>query len=127
MNNSTRKKKEQLGINPSTASAVLKKNLMFRMARQLGDDYCFHCGARICTVQEFSIEHKVPWLDSDDPEGLFFDLNNIAFSHLRCNIQAAKRIKAMCGTERSYRKGCRCVKCTEANAHKMRKYRNKDK
>lgn len=39
----------------------------------------------------FSIEHKIPWLDSDDPVDLFFNLENIDFSHLLCN-SAAKRI-----------------------------------
>lgn len=41
-------------------------------------------------MDELSIEHKTPWLDSEDPKALFFDLNNIAFSHLSCNVSAAK-------------------------------------
>jgi len=39
----------------------------------------------------FSIEHKIPWLDSSDPVGLYFDLNNISFSHHSCNVRAARR------------------------------------
>ena len=39
-----------------------------------------------------SIEHKIPWLDSDNPKELFFNLEkNIAFSHLSCNISAARQ------------------------------------
>lgn len=37
------------------------------------------------------IEHKIPWLDSDKPKELFFDLENIGFSHLSCNIKARRQ------------------------------------
>lgn len=33
----------------------------------------------------------MPWLDSDNPISNFFDLNNIAFSHLKCNIADRRR------------------------------------
>ena len=127
MNNSTRKKKEQLGINPATASAILKKKLLFSLAQRLHEDICYQCAKKIETIEEFSIEHKTPWLDSDDPVGLFFDLDNIAFSHLSCNIREAKREKAKCGTARSYQNGCRCNKCIQANTKKVRIFRNKYK
>ena len=39
----------------------------------------------------FSVEHVTPWLDSEDPVGLFFDLKNISFSHRNCNSSAARR------------------------------------
>ena len=41
---------------------------------------------KIEAVEEFSIEHKMTWLDSSKPIHNFFDPNNIAFSHLKCNI-----------------------------------------
>ncbi len=66
--------------------------------------------------ETFSIEHIVPWLDSDDPKGLFFDLNNIAFSHLSCNVGAARKKQTICGTEHSYNKGCRCEDCKAARS-----------
>lgn len=43
------------------------------------------------TRETFSIEHLVPWLDSNNPIELYFDLDNISFSHLSCNIKAARR------------------------------------
>ena len=43
--------------------------------------------------ETFSIEHKTPWLDSGDPIGLYFDLDNISFSHLSCNCRASRRGK----------------------------------
>jgi hypothetical protein len=44
---------------------------------------CFKCGNRIEIVDDLSIEHKVPWEGTDVK--LFWDIDNIAFSHLACN------------------------------------------
>lgn len=84
------KKKEQLGMNPSTASHRLVKDVMWSLIVKTGQNICYHCGLEM-SREDFSIEHKTPWLDSDDPIGLYFDLDNISFSHLSCNARAAKR------------------------------------
>lgn len=81
------KKQNQLGMNPSTASGRLVKDLLFHYVK---DVPCFRCGEPL-TRDTFSIEHKVPWLDSDNPVELFFDLQNISFSHLRCNVKVARK------------------------------------
>lgn len=86
------KKKQQLGMNPSTASNRLVKDILWKFIEESGEDVCFKCG-EIMSREDFSIEHKEPWLDSDDPVKNFFDLENISFSHLNCNISAARRIK----------------------------------
>ena len=39
----------------------------------------------------FSIEHKVAWLDSENPVDLYFDLENISFSHLKCNVKNSRQ------------------------------------
>ena len=85
---SNTKKSKQLGMPIGTASARLRKNIMFSMAKELKRDICFHCKNKIESLEEFSIEHKVPWLDNDPK--LFWDLDNIAFSHLSCNIKASR-------------------------------------
>jgi hypothetical protein len=114
------KKKQQLGTNRRTASATLKKMIMFDLIKRLELNYCFQCGCEIKIVSELSIEHKIPWLDSEKPLELFFDLNNIAFSHLKCNIGAARkpskiielsdyRIKH--AGKSAYTRGCRCNLC----------------
>lgn len=54
------KKKEQLKIDPGTAFSRLKKTLLFKYIKKAGDNYCFQCGAEIGTVDELSVEHKVP-------------------------------------------------------------------
>jgi len=80
---SNRVKTVHLGMPYGTAMHKLRKNLVFHMAQRLGEDFCFKCGNRIETAEELSIEHKAPWLHSD--EALFWDMDNIAFSHRVCN------------------------------------------
>ena|ERR1035437_7511225 len=87
------KSKHQLGMPRGTAGAKLKKALLFSMAVRLNEDNCFRCNSSILKIEDFSIEHKIPWLDGEKPIELFFDLENIAFSHLKCNISAARRSK----------------------------------
>ena len=83
------KKQMQLGMNASTASHRLVKDLLFSFVEKSGH-VCHQCGKPM-TRDDFSIEHKTPWLDSEKPQELFFDLNNIAFSHKWCNIAAARK------------------------------------
>lgn len=85
---SKQKKTLQLGMNPSTASGRLNKDLLFDFISK-ADHTCFRCGGEL-TRDTFSIEHKETWLDSSDPVALFFDLDNIAYSHLSCNISASR-------------------------------------
>lgn len=83
------KKNEQLGMNYSTASNRLVKDILFKYIKDT-KEVCFQCKGDL-ERDTFSIEHKKPWLDSEDPLHNFFDLNNIAFSHLSCNV-AARRV-----------------------------------
>lgn len=81
----------QLSMNPGTAFNRLRKALLFDMASKLGINSCFRCAKPIIRIEDWSIDHKEPWLGSDDPEGLFFGLENIAFSHSICNIRAGRK------------------------------------
>jgi hypothetical protein len=69
----------------------LRKSLLFSLVCRLGEYICFRCGKEIVDPKEFSIDHKIEWLDSSDPVGLFFDLDNIAYSHLICNSRASRK------------------------------------
>lgn len=51
---------------------------------------CFQCGGSM-SRDTFSIEHKVAWLDSENPLDLYFDLENISFSHLECNVKNSRQ------------------------------------
>jgi|SRR5208282_768052 len=83
------KKAVQLGMPLGTASAQLRKMILFALVQETGKDACFRCGRKIETIEEFSIEHKESWLDRTVE--LFWDLKNIAFSHLSCNVKHARR------------------------------------
>jgi hypothetical protein len=76
-------KDAQLGMFYGTAAARLKKMVMFNLLQRLGEDDCFKCHKKIETPEELSLEHKENWLHNDT--ALFWDLNNISFSHLKCN------------------------------------------
>ncbi len=80
------KKNETLGMPYGTASNRLKKEILFSYIQRFGDNVCFRCGDEIETSDTLSIEHKLPWEGRDGGKELFFDLNNISFSHLRCNV-----------------------------------------
>lgn len=108
------KKKDQLGEPYGTAVHRLRKNIMFALLGLENLNTCFQCNEKIEHVEQLSIEHKVPWLDSEDPKKFFFDLSNIAFSHLSCNSAAARPVnkkyftpeeqyQAQCEYDKTYR------------------------
>jgi len=117
------KKTQQLGMNPSTASGRLVKDLLFNFVKK-ADITCFQCGGEL-TRDTFSIEHKTPWLDSESPIDLYFDTDNISYSHLNCNIKSARKRGPTViehGTVTGYvDKGCRCDPCKEAKASYSKK------
>lgn len=86
-----KKKSKQLGMPHGTASNRLRKNILFDLLCELDYNICYRCDQPISTVEDLSIDHTKPWLDSEEPIKLFFDLNNIAFSHFKCNSGAARR------------------------------------
>ena len=88
---SNKKKSEQLGMSFGKASHRLRKQVLFQLVQELCWDTCYRCGSQIETVDELSIEHIVPWLDSENPVELFFDLDNISFSHIKCNIACGRK------------------------------------
>ena len=111
-------KTKQLGMNPSTASNRLKKALMFEFAKKLDMHWCFQCGAEIESYKDMSVEHKTPWMHSENPVELFFDIDNIAFSHNSCNYKASRgnQPRIPCPSAASYKRGCRCDGCRKANS-----------
>ena len=116
------KRKVQLDMPFGIARARLIRNIMFQFAQRLGLDICFKCGKKIETKEELSIEHKIPWLNSDTPKELFFDLDNIAFSHILCNIRHTKTIEeCKHPSQYTYDRGCRCLECRELKSIKNKK------
>lgn len=87
MSNATKSK--LLGMPHGTAANRLRKSILFSLVCRLDLNECFQCQEEILSVDDLSIEHKEPWIQSEHPIDSFFDLDNIAFSHLRCNVGAA--------------------------------------
>ncbi len=84
-------KDRQLGMPYGTACSKLRKALLFELAKETSKDICFRCQKKIDTVEEFSIDHKIPWFNGDN--SLFWDLSNIAYSHLSCNCKSKRKPK----------------------------------
>ena len=76
-----------LGDKLSTAKSRLNKLLMFELAKKCNMETCFRCGEIIDNFQDFTIDHKESWLLSDEPAKLFYSIENIAFSHAKCNYE----------------------------------------
>lgn len=91
MSRGNKKKAAQLGMPFGTACYKLRKAILFHLMGRVGLNGCYRCGEIIQSIDDLSIEHKTPWLDSDNPAELFFNLDNIAFSHLSCNCAEKKR------------------------------------
>lgn len=120
-----KKKSDQLGLNYSTASSRLKKKILFNLLVRLKENYCFQCSSEIESVDELSIEHKIPWLDNS--VDLFWDLDNIAFSHISCNSGAARNYNKGRSKHPSIKaynsRGCRCDECKKiASKYRRKKY-----
>lgn len=86
-----RKKREskQLGMNKSTAHQRLVKDILFKLAVDAGHK-CYRCEGEL-SRDTLSIEHKEDWYNSSDAAKLYFDLDNIAFSHNICNTKAGAK------------------------------------
>jgi hypothetical protein len=122
------KKNTQLGMSLGTAANRLRKQVMFSLVVQIGLDECYRCKQKITSSTELTIEHKESWLDSEDPVKLYYDLNNIAFSHLSCNSRASRQTRTIKHPSRwTYKKGCRCEGCKKAHAKYVKKYRQQRK
>lgn len=84
------KQKDQLGMAISTARSRLLKTLLFRALVSSNDDTCYRCNGKIESEDSMSMEHKIPWYNSENPIELFFDLDNVSFSHLSCNTKESR-------------------------------------
>ena len=71
-----------------TACGRLRKQILFKLLKDSGKNVCLRCEKEIETVDELSMDHIKPWLDVSS--NLFWDLDNIGFSHTKCNYAASR-------------------------------------
>ena len=109
----TNTRREILGMPHATAACQLKKQLLFQLVQETDKDCCYRCGSKIESVEELSVEHKEAWRKATDPVAAFWDLTNIAYSHLDCNRDHGRRREITHGLS-GYVRGCRCEICKEA-------------
>jgi hypothetical protein len=124
MSSTNNKRKDfLLGESHGTASNRLRRSVLFKYVQLAGHDLCFKCNSKIESVKELSIEHKTPWQQAEDPKESFFDLGNIAFSHLICNTRSAGgKLKPYSHGSAGYnRRGCRCESCKKWKSERNRK------
>jgi hypothetical protein len=91
MNDCNKNKNKLLGEPYGTASNKLKKKILFSLLVKDKLNICFQCGEIIEKIEDLSIEHKSPWMSAENPKEAFYDLDNISFSHLKCNMRAANK------------------------------------
>ena len=125
--NGNKRHSDFLGMAFGTASARLRKMILLDLLKRHKENVCYRCGLTIESRLELSIEHKKPWLGVD--AALFWDLNNIAFSHMQCNASMPneqRRRELVHGTLSGYcYRGCRCQQCREAGMAYQREYLRK--
>ena len=80
---------ETLGMSHGAAAGRLRKLVLFRQLKKYGDNVCVRCNKQIETADELSIEHIQPW-EGRSAE-LFWNLDNVAFSHMKCNTPHVRR------------------------------------
>jgi len=98
-------KDEFLGMDYGSARQKLVKNLLFTFAKRLSMDICYRCNKPIDNIDDFSIDHKKSWLHNS-PD-LFFDVDNVSFSHCSCNYGASAETRKKIGPEgTSWCSGC---------------------
>ena len=108
----------------STANYRMQRQLLFHLLKKHGENVCFRCGGRIETYTDMTIDHKKPWLEDSS---LFWDMENIAFSHSACNSIAHQYVPWKHGYSGyaggTSRKGCRCAICRKGNAEHVARWR----
>jgi len=118
------KHQELLGMPYSTATYRLYKLLLFDLLQKLGMDNCHRCDKKL-NRGDISVEHIGAWQSAEDATAAFFDIKNISFSHLRCNMNAAKKGGWNKGRithgSSGYRLGCRCDVCVGKYSEVRRK------
>lgn len=105
------RRSEQLGMPFGTAYHQLRKLVLFSLLVRHNENICYKCSKVIGNAKELSIEHKKPWLHISTE--LFWDTNNVAFSHLVCNTpdrRGGYKLRKVGADGMSWCSGCQSFK-----------------
>lgn len=83
------KYEKQLGMDLGTAQHRLRKQVLFRLVKETCGIKCYRC-SKDMSEDDFTLDHKVAWRNSPKAEALFWDSDNVAWSHSVCNTQASR-------------------------------------
>lgn len=79
------KKKNKIGDMPKgTANAGLRKKIIFQLLENNNKSICYRCDKKITSAIDLAIVHV------DNSPELFWNLENLAFSHQQCFVGAAQ-------------------------------------
>jgi len=118
MKTKTDKKEAQLGMPFGTASHRLRKKMTLYLLTKLNENTCYRCLQPITDANDLSMDHKQNWLNVNTD--LFWDTDNIAFSHKSCNYkhESNKRVKRIISGK---------LYCKQCNTYKYVSKFNKNK
>lgn len=91
MNNYAKRRDKQLGRSYGSCRNQLDRLILFHYIKKYKENFCYRCKREIKSINDFSIEHKIIWVDSDNPKELFWSMDNIAFSHRKCNSLSRRK------------------------------------
>ena len=81
-----KQKSKQLGMSFSTAQIKLIKMKLLETLIKHEENICYRCDKSINFIRDLSIDHKKDWYKNKTE--MFWDLDNVAFSHRLCNSRA---------------------------------------
>jgi len=76
---------KMLGMSRTTARHRLYRNLIWDMFTKLHGRICYRCKGPLHN-DDWHIDHIQPWAIASKPAEMYFNLENIALSHSKCNI-----------------------------------------
>ena len=132
---SRKRYEEQLGMDLGTAQHQLRKCVLFGLVSETFGTKCFRCSKEM-TKDDFTLDHKIAWRNSAKARKLFWDVENVAWSHLVCNTQASRSYNGLLEFCKSGHKlsgrnvriaetGRVCRKCDREKWHRSTKARDR--
>lgn len=83
-------KSDFLGMPLGTARNRLVNSVIRRLAVLAGVATCHRCGEALESDEDISMDHVKDWFQKENGIALFFDPENVAFSHKKCNYLSRK-------------------------------------